>query len=337
MPISATIADVARAASVSPGTVSNVLNKPERVRSQTRARVQRAIDLLDYRPNRNARMLAGGTDKGIGLVVHDVGNPFFGSLANAVAETAEAQGFSVVMGSSGADDSRQESAVRLLLEHQLSGILLTPGVRPPRTFPEQSASSTPIVLLDYPGRAGQECSVSVDDVLGGRLAAGHLTDIGCRRLAFVGGPRRVRQHRDRVKGIRKVIDDTSGSAALVILSTAADNVTAGLAAAAEVASTLDTIDALICGNDLLAFGLIKGLADLGISVPNDVPVVGYDDIELAAFFSVPLTTIHQPINEMGVAATELLLAEITDPSHRHKRQRFKPSLVVRTSTATHRH
>jgi LacI family transcriptional regulator len=324
----ATIADVAHAASVSPGTVSNVLNRPERVRTETRMRVQRAIDLLGYRPNRHARMLAGGRDRGIGIVVHDAGNPFFARLADAVAETAEARGFSVVMSSSRADESRQEAALRLLLEHQLSGILLTPGVRPPRLT--ELAAGTPVVLLDYPGDKSQ-CSVRSDDVLGGRLAGQHLIDLGCRRLAFVGGPRRVRQHRDRAAGMRHAMRTTSGVEPLKIISVAEDTVTEGLAATAEVAAQIDTIDGLLCGNDLLAFGLIKGLADQGIRVPDDIKIIGFDDIDLAAFISVPLTTVHQPIALMGEAATELLLDEILNPDHRHRQRAFKPQLVVRAS------
>ena len=326
---SATIADVARVASVSPGTVSNVLNRPELVRSETRQRVERAIDLLGYQPSRHARMLAGGRDKGIGIVVHDAGNPFFARVADAVAASAEAQGFSVVMASSRADESRQEAALRLLLEHQLSGILLTPGVRPPQIA--QRAGGTPVVLLDYPG-AKTQCSVRGDDVKGGRLAAQHLISIGCSKTAFIGGPRRVRQHRDRAKGMREVLRRADQPAPLEILTTE-DTVTAGLAAAEEVAARLGSIDGLLCGNDLLALGLIKGLSDRGIHVPRDIRVIGYDDIEVAAFVSPPLTTVHQPIALMGETATELLLDEILNPDHQHQQVTLEPTLIVRASAS----
>lgn len=325
----ATIADVARAASVSPGTVSNVLNRPQRVRSETRMRVQRAIELLGYRPNRQARMLAGGRDRGIGIVVHDAGNPFFARIADAVAETAEASGFSVVMSSSRADESRQEAALRLLLEYQVSGILLTPGVRSPRLT--ELAGGTPVVLLDYAGEKSQ-CSVRSDDVMGGRLGARHLIELGCRQLAFVGGARRVRQHRDRASGMRQVLRAIADADRLKIIAVDADTVAAGLAAAGEVAAEIDTIDGILCGNDLLAFGVIKGLSDRGIKVPDEVKIIGFDDIDLAAFVSVPLTTIHQPVARMGQSATELLLDEILNPDHQHSQQTFRPELVVRSST-----
>lgn len=140
---------------------------------------------------------------GIGIVVHDAGNPFFARLADTVAATAEARGFSVVMSSSRADESRQEAALRLLQEHQLSGSLLTPGVRPPRLT--ELAAGTPVVLLDYPGDKSQ-CSVRSDDLLGGRLAAQHLIDrlpqarLRRRSTTRPPAPRPRRRHRDRRLG-----------------------------------------------------------------------------------------------------------------------------------------
>jgi LacI family transcriptional regulator len=317
---------------VSPGTVSNVLNRPELVRTKTRERVDRAIALLGYRPNRQARMLAGGRDHGIGLVVHDAGNPFFARIADAVAAAAEGRGFSVVMTSSRADEARQEAAMRLLLEHQLSGILLTPTVHPPTEL-ATLAAGTPVVLLDYPVGTN-ECSVHGNDVRGGRIAAAHMIEIGRRQLCFVGGPRRVQQHRDRAKGIREKIRATPDAEPLRVVAVGMDTIDAGYAATTDVLALRDGIDGVLCGNDLLAIGLMKGLTDHGLRLPQDLPVIGYDDIALAGLVSIPLTTVHQPIAQIGAAATELLLDEITKPDqHKHRRMNFDPHLVVRESTS----
>lgn len=330
MPV--TIADVARRAAVSPGTVSNVLNRPHIVRQATRTRVEAAMAELDFVPNRQARALAGGLNRSVGLVIHDAGNPFFAQVADGVDDVAAEHGFGLVLTSSRASLARQEASLRMFAEQRVSGVLLAPTVEGPTTATRLRERGVAVVLLDFPG-ADDECSVTVDDVTGGTLAAQHLLERGRSRLAFVGGPRRVRQHADRLAGVRRALEDGGLSAdALRIVPVAEHTVEAGHAAAAALASAAPGVDAVVCGNDLLAVGVIRGLAASGRHVPDDVAVVGYDDVDLAALVGVPLTSVRQPMAELGRAAMRLLLGELTEPDHEHERLRFSPELVVRAST-----
>ncbi|MFC7620713.1 LacI family DNA-binding transcriptional regulator [Microlunatus sp. GCM10028923] len=332
--MAATMSDVAQAAGVSLSTVSNVLNHPEIVKQATRVRVEQAMTELNFRPNRQARMLAGGKDRGIGLVIHDAANPFFAEIVDSVDDVATAAGYGILLASSRTSTQRQNAALQLFAEHQVSGILLSPTAAGPVGLDELRARSIPVVLLDSPGQAG-ECSVSGNDVLGGRLAGAHLIDVGCRRIGFVGGPRRVHQHADRLHGLKNAMRAARLPLRdhLVTFDAPEDTLECGIAAAALIAEQIDRLDGVFCGNDLLAIGLIRQLQLLGIEVPRDLAVVGSDDIALTQLVSVPVTTVHQPMREMGRAAADLLLSEIRGGRHRHQQLTFDPSLIVRESSA----
>lgn len=332
--MTATIAEVAKAAGVSPGTVSNVLNRPDVVQEATRTRVMDAMQELNYRPNRQARMLAGGRDNGIGLVLHDAGNPFFAQIAHSVDDVAEAHGYGIMLASSRASVRRQQGALGMFVEHQLSGILLSPTVEGPQGLKEIRNSGVPVVLVDYPGAAG-ECSVAGDDIKGGGLAADHLLELGHTKMAFVGGATRVRQHGDRLNGLKASLRRAKLPLRqhLRNYSVEEDTIDCGRRVAAAVYEHLNAIDGIVCGNDLIAIGLINELGALGVRVPKDVSVVGYDDIDLAQLVHPALTTIHQPMTAMGGAATKLLLEEVSGKKHRHQHLTFDPHLVVRKSTS----
>lgn len=333
--MAATIADVARLAGVSPGTVSNVMNRPQLVLEATRLRVEQAMAELDFVPNRQARVLAGGLNRGIGLVIHDVGNPFFSQIADSVDDVATAHGYGIVLTSSRASLERQEASLRMFAEQRLSGVLLAPTVEGPTTAAKLRERGMAVVLLDYPGDT-DECSVTVDDVSGGAVATRHLLELGRTRLAFVGGPSRVRQHADRLEGMRAAVRAAArtqdAKATVGVTSVGAHTVACGAQAAARLVKQRRRPDGVFCGNDLLAVGLIGELTRLGVRVPDDIAVVGYDDIELAALVGVPLTSVRQPMDEIGRVATQLLLAEISGGQHTHQQLRFEPRLVVRAST-----
>ncbi|ACQ81112.1 transcriptional regulator, LacI family [Beutenbergia cavernae DSM 12333] len=333
MPV--TIADVARRAAVSPGTVSNVLNRPHIVREATRTRVEAAMAELDFVPNRQARALAGGLNRSIGLVIHDAANPFFAQVADGADDVAVAHGYGLVLTSSRASLARQEASLRMFAEQRVSGVLLAPTVDGPTTADRLRQAGIAVVIVDFPGGAS-ECSVTVDDVTGGAVAARHLLDLGRRRIAFVGGPHRVRQHADRLTGVRRAARDarrTSGAGVSVrVLEVEEHTVEHGRRAGARLAATPGDVDAVVCGNDLLAVGVISELTGAGVRVPEDVAVVGYDDVDLAALVAVPVTSVRQPMAEIGRAAMRLLLSELSGDEHVHEHLRFEPELVVRAST-----
>ncbi|MET7426894.1 LacI family DNA-binding transcriptional regulator [Dactylosporangium sp. NPDC005555] len=320
------IKEVARRAGVSIGTVSNVLNRPELVASSTRQRVLDAITELGYVRNDSARQLRAGHSRQIALVVLDVTNPFFTDVVRGAEAAAEEHGVMVVVCNSGEDAGREHRHLDLLEEQRVRGVLITPVDESPNSRLEQLIQrGTPVVLVDRGSGRHSRCSVAVDDLLGGRLAGEHLLEQGHQRITFVGGPATITQVRERHAGIA---DAVAGKAELSVVSTPNLTVAAGRAAAAEIDAT-----AVFCANDLVALGVLQGLTQRGIRVPQDVAIVGYDDIEFAAAAAVPLSSVRQPREQLGRTATAMLLEEIEDDGrHEHRHVVFQPELIVRESS-----
>ncbi|MDG6102646.1 LacI family DNA-binding transcriptional regulator [Dactylosporangium aurantiacum] len=320
------IKEVARRAGVSIGTVSNVLNRPELVASSTRQRVLDAITELGYVRNDSARQLRAGHSRQIALVVLDVTNPFFTDVVRGAEAAAEEHGVMVVVCNSGEDAGREHRHLDLLEEQRVRGVLITPVDESPNSRLELLIQrGTPVVLVDRGSGRHSRCSVAVDDLLGGRLAGEHLVEQGHQRITFVGGPASITQVRDRHAGIAEAV---AGRAELSVVPTPNLTVAAGRAAAAEIDAT-----AVFCANDLVALGVLQGLTQRGIRVPQDVAIVGYDDIEFAAAAAVPLSSVRQPREQLGRTATALLLEEIEDDGrHEHRHVVFQPELIVRESS-----
>jgi LacI family transcriptional regulator len=332
---SAGIKDVARLAGVSVGTVSNVLNRPDRVSDATRTRVQAAMAELRFVRNESARALRAGRSRTVGVVVLDVANPFFTDVAAGVEEVAEAHGAMTVLCNSGQDAGRERRYLDQLVEQRVLGILVTPVDGGGQRLSEVRERGVPVVLVDR-AAADPGCSVAVDDVLGGRLAAEHLLGRGHERLAFVGGPLAIDQVRDRHTGVLAALSAAGrGEGSLVVVETAALAIDEGRAAGARLAAlpAARRPTAVFCANDLLALGLLQEMTRRRVGVPEDLAIVGYDDIEFAAAAAVPLSSVRQPRQQLGRAAMELLMDEVRDPvGHAHRQLVFEPELVVREST-----
>jgi LacI family transcriptional regulator len=328
----ARVVDVAQRAEVSIGTVSNVLNNPERVAPETRKRVLRAIEELGFVRNEAARQLRAGRSRTIGLVILDVGNPFFTDVAAGVESAAAEKGLSVILCNSGSDTVREDHYLSLLQEQRAYGILITPLTERNTRVEELRRSGTPVVLVDR-GSTRRQCSVSVDDVAGGEFAVAHLIGLGHRRITFVGGPPDINQVANRLAGARQAA--ATGGTRVSVIETTGLNVAAGRQTGALIAamSPRDRPTAVFCANDLLALGLLQEMTRRRIAVPGDLAIVGYDDIDFAAAAAVPLTSVRQPRSQLGRAAAELLIEEVSAPErHQHRQVVFEPELVVRESS-----
>ncbi|MBD7957641.1 LacI family DNA-binding transcriptional regulator [Microbacterium sp. Sa4CUA7] len=330
------IRDVAAAASVSVGTVSNVLNRPSKVAPATVERVQRAIDELGFVRNDAARQLRVGRSRSIGLVVLDAGNPFFADVARGAEARADEADMAVLLGNADEDAQRETRYLDLFLEQRVNGVLITPADDDTRRLARLRDAGTPVILVDREVPGSGFSSVSVDDVEGGFLAASHLLAAGRRRVMFLGGPRSIRQVADRLEGARRAVDAVDG-ATLQVVEMPALTVLHGRAAGLEVLerATGERPDAIFAANDLLAVGAIQALSILsGVRIPDDIALIGYDDIDFAASTIVPLSSIRQPATLIGYTAVDLLLSELDDPHGDHERNvRFQPELVVRESTS----
>lgn len=329
--------DVAAAASVSVGTVSNVLNSPDKVAPTTVARVQAAIDQLGFVRNDAARQLRAGRSRCVGLVVLDVGNPFFTDIARAAERRAGENDLTVLLGTSDDDVSREQAYIDAFDEQRVFGLLVSPIGDDLDRLDVLRRRGTPVILVDRDAGGSPFDSVAVDDIAGGRLAVSHLCAIGRRRIAYVGGPAGLRQVADRRRGAADAVADVPG-ATLEVVETKALSVLAGR----EVGAALirrrpdDRPDAVFCANDLLAIGVLQAFTMLGgsVRVPEDIALIGYDDIDFARSAVVPLSSIRQPTARIGATAVDLLIAAADAPSLRHVPSNpvFQPELVARAST-----
>jgi LacI family transcriptional regulator len=333
--MSASIRDVADRAGVSLGTVSNALNHPDRVAPATLERIRAAIDELGFIRNEAARQLRSGRSRTIAFLVLDVGNPFFTDLARGVERAATERGLSLILSSSDSTTGRQSHYLSLFQEQRSYGVLLTPVGHDLTRVAELRGNGVPVVLVDHAG-GSRQCSVSVDDVTGARLAASHLLGLGHQRIAFAGGVPAVHQVANRLAGVRQAMADSGQSADdLTVIGKVSMTVDGGRQAGQAISAMArrHRPTAVVCANDLIALGLLQHALRNGIAVPGDLAIVGYDDIEFASAAAIPLTSVRQPSADMGAAAAELLVDEAERPrDHHHRQIRFDPVLVPREST-----
>lgn len=328
------VKDVAKLAQVSLGTVSHVLNHPERVTEETRNKVLAAIDELRFTRNNAASQLRAGRRTAIGLVVPDIANPFFSEVARGVEDEADSHGFTVLLCNSGESEDRQQRHLQFLLEERVAGVLLTPvdnkNTRQ-ATEPLLNAGQH-VVLMDQISRYTEACLVAVDDVLGGELAGTHLLDQGASSLVFVGGRAWIRQSRDRLAGLREAVAKHSRKGSIDVIEVEGMGSSCGYKAGEELLKTRP--DAVFCANDLLALGVMRRFVNNNVRIPMDMLLMGYDDIDFANSAAVPLSSIRQPAYQLGKTSASLLFAEANNAQGEHVHQQilFRPELVIRNST-----
>ena len=329
------IRDVARLAGVSVGTVSNVLNKPDEVSSDSIARVQKAISELGYVRNDAARRLRAGVSSTVGFVVLDGQNPFFNEVVRGAEDEASKNGIAVLVGNTDEDLRREGMYLDLFEEQRVRGVLISPYGDISQRLQQLREREIPAVLVDRINVDGRFSSVAVDSVAGGQIAAQHLIDTGRRRIAFVGGPFDIRQVRDRLAGARVAVDNSDFDVEIEVIATTALTVDEGVSAGRRIMERPRNArpDALFAGNDLLALGLLQSLVvDGKLLVPSEMSLIGFDDISFAGAAAVPLSSVRQPSRMIGQTALRVLLEESEDPTMIPRQTVFRPELVVRAST-----
>ncbi|MFT3863829.1 MAG: LacI family DNA-binding transcriptional regulator [Solirubrobacterales bacterium] len=307
-----TIRDVAALAGVSPSTVSHVINNSAGVSATTRARVDLAIRELGFEPNQSARSLKRPRVASIGLIVPDLRNPFFALVTEGVQEKALEEDVVVVLCATDARSEREDYYAGMLRSRRLDGVLYVSGTGISTRSLVELAAHGPIVLIDERLRGMEVPWVGAENRAGARRSAQHVLELGHRRLAFVSGPSALWSSEQRLAGYREaaaaaglepdsvaVVEgdyrQASGHAAAETL----------LAANAELRPT-----AILCANDLMAFGVLAYCRQAGISVPDELSVVGFDDVPAAELVCPSLTTVRQPAFEMGRAGTSVLLDRV---------------------------
>jgi LacI family transcriptional regulator len=324
--------EVAQRADVAPSHVSNYFNRPELVSEKAKQRIAAAVAELGYVPNGIAAELKSGRSAVLGLVVLDAWIPYFTELSRGFERTAEAGGYSVVLFNSGRSAQREEAHLDFLAARRVAGVAVVPQADVSSRLERwRQDAGMAVAVLDDPRRVSADVpTVSLDDELGGRLAGEHALARGARHIAFLGACPVNHQVMDRLTGVRAAAEGRGTP--LDILETPDVTMADGVDAASRALTASGTRpQALVCSNDLVALGALQVCLKEGLSVPEDIEVIGYDDIAFASQAAVPLSTVRQPAAEMGAAAAELLLMQLRG-ERRPADQRFEPELMVREST-----
>jgi len=340
-----TIHDVAKAAGVSTSTVSLVLNgKLDRMRPDTSERVLKAVADLGYSTNEMARALKTGYVPTIGLVVPTVANPFWGEFARCVEHAAMAKNYQVLLCNAEGAPEREQRYVESMLARGIRGVILGSSPLSLRHIAGVAKRGLQIVAFDRLtlNDAGLELdSVRVDNGLGAKLALEHLLALGHRRIAFVSGPISSANRRDRLEGYRATLRAAGITPETRLEWT--ENATAsdeeeivteiGRAAAVSLLRRPEPPTAFFAVNDMTAVGVYAGCRELGLSIPHDISVVGFDDIHLCRIMNPPLTTVRQPLESLMQSAVDLLIARMErEKGGARQHLTLTPQLIVREST-----
>jgi LacI family transcriptional regulator len=325
--------DVAERACVSVTTVSHVINETRPVSGELRERVLTAMGELGYQPNRLARSLRRGETHTIGMIVPDSVNPFFAEVARGVEDTSFEEGYSVILCNSDGDLDKELFYTDVLTEKQVDGILFVAAGVSTEHIRSLQTHHMPLVVVDreIPGVAVD--SVLTDNARGGWLATRHLLDLGHRRIGCIMGPSDVTPSAERVVGYRQALEEADVPVDESLVLKGDFQYQSGYQAARALLSMDGPPTAIFACNDLMAIGAISAIVEMDRRVPEDLSVVGFDDVHLASFANPPLTTIVQPKYEMGALAATMLLERLDEPDLPPRRRLLDTRLFVRRSTS----
>jgi len=312
--MTATITDVARRANVSTATVSRVLSGGGGARDETRERVLAAARELGYRPSGVARSLRQRATRTIGLIVTDIENPFFPELVRTVEDAARAQGYAILLCNASDDPEREAGYLELLVDRWVDGVVVAASNLGVRHRQWLLAAPLPIVLVNSVDKAIDLPTIASDSIQGGRLAVEHLVGLGHARFGIItAGPRNL-DAPDRLTGARTALRAVGIPAAAQHVAIEEPTVAGGQRAAAAILAADPEVTAIVAYNDLMAIGAMRGVRAGGRRVPDDISVVGFDDVSLSAFVDPPLTTIAQSTADMGRWAVEQLTKRLGRPA-----------------------
>lgn len=296
-------------------------------------RVRAAVAELDYRPSAIARSLRTRSRSVWALVVADIRNPFYTEMIRGIEDIAYANGFSVVLCSSAESESREADYLQLAIDEQMAGVILAPVHGRVATLEAVARHGIPIVTVDRYLIEPEVDRVVVDNIGGARQAVEHLLDAGYRRIALISGPRGVVTADLRREGYQRALTDSGLAIDPALVRYAEFTAESGAAAMQELLTVTPAIDALFAANNQLTLGALGVLNDVGVQIPEQLAIVGFDDVPWANLLHPPLTTIAQPTYEMGCATATLLLARIRGYSGPAQEQVLATELRVRASSA----
>lgn len=321
----ASIREVAKLANVSPATVSRVMNGTARVDEEKKERVLAAIKETGFVPNEVARSLFKKSAKIIGLILPSIENPFFAQLAGAIERCADKHGFRLVLCNTGSNVEKEKAAMQMLMSMNADGIILTTSNEEIREYTERC--NIPVIVTDR-SFAGSDTLkyVHCDHYQGGRLATEHLIACGCRSIVCIKGQQEISSAKDRYEGYKDVCREKGIKEQTVDSAYDFDE---GLKVTEKLLESFNDVDGIIACNDMVAISAYKVLHKKGILVPEKVQIIGFDDIQLAKLMTPELTTISQPVEEIGAKAAELIILKDDEEQQEYI---FEAKLVERETT-----
>jgi DNA-binding LacI/PurR family transcriptional regulator len=329
----ASLQEVARAAGVSPSTVSRAISRPDMVNAETRKRVEAAVRALGYRPSRVARRLrlTHGYSDLVGLVIPDLQNPFFADLARGVEDVAARHGYTVLIGNSDESVEKETRYLNAMRAEAVDGIILPPSCEGRSAAVDLARAGVPLVCVDRRLDKASVDTVLVDNVRGASEATEHLVGLGHRRIGYLEGKQGVSTTRERLEGYRSALarHGIESDPALVLAGDSRPDGARRLAA--SLLGSPGRPSALLVGNGMMTLGAVEAIHDLRLRIPEDVAVVGYDDMPWARALVPALTVVRQPGYELGSRAMELLRQRIREPERSITTVMLQPELVIRGS------
>lgn len=325
--------DVARLAGVSVQTVSVVVNDKAVVSADTRDRILAAIDELGYRPLAAARSLRTGLTRTIGLMVADITNPFFARMADAVEDHAHAAGFNVILYNTHSDPERERTYLHIAAQRWVDGMLFVTTTDTLHGLRALQDAGIPVVAIDRIPSGYDGPSVILDNTRTGAMVAEHLLDLGHVRLAHICGPLDLRLSIERLESFQAAIRARGLEPLPHAVGDAAWSCESGYDAMRQLLERAPAPTAVFASNDRLAIGAMRAVAERGLRIPDDISIVGVDNIELAPYQCPPLTTVRQSLTDVATLATKILLALVKGDEPDRTQVVFEPQLMVRESTA----
>ena len=330
----ASIRDVAELANVSTATVSHVINDTRYVSPQLKERVEAALLELDYHPDAVARSLRRGETLTFGLIVPDLEIPFFASVAYSIERAAAIHGYSIILCNSNWEKDREEVLLQNLIARQVDGLIcISAGMNIARIEPIVNVG-TPVVTFERKLIDSGLDAVSIDNYQGACIAVKHLLELGHRRIAAITGRAMSLVNEERLEGYFGTLREAGIEPDREYVFAGNYQPESGKRAALQILSLPARPTAIFAFNDLMAIGALRVLGENGVRVPQDISVMGFDDIPICQYANPTLTSVRQPIEEMGSMAVDLLLQRIrSDDHYRASHVRLQPELIVRTSTS----
>ncbi|MCL6585482.1 MAG: LacI family transcriptional regulator [Anoxybacillus sp.] len=327
-----TIYDVAKEAGVSISTVSRVINNTGRISDKTRKKVLKVMEALHYQPSMVASALTGKRTRTIGLIIPDVANPFFAEIARKVEDRGRELGFNLLMCNTDNNAETEEMYLSLLKQKSVDGIIIGTTTKNYTVLNELLQAQFPIAFIaqDIPELAINV--VKVDDFLGGYQAVSHLVSLGHKKIAIMLGNLNRTSDKDRLHAYQQVLKESDLEYDENLIVYTDYSMEDGKRAARELLTSSQRPTAIFACFDSLAVGIYQAAKELGVSIPEDLSVVGFDNTILSTIVDPPLTTVAQPIDEMGRQVVDLIIKEIDGEKHIKQRIVLPPELVIRQST-----